>query len=233
MSLLAAALRRDSARPLVTFYDLDAGGRVELSAATFDNWVAKTAGLLRDDLGVEPGTVVSVVLPAHWLGLVWVQAVWTAGARLALEPLADAAVAVRAVAEPASTGAGELVVVNTAPLGGPAGAAVPAGALDYGRDVLAQPDRFVPMAEPATDALLDDLLAQAERRASTLGRQARLLVTAERVDPPAVRDGLLVPLLLDGSVVLVRGAAAAAAPDRLPAIATDERVTSWLTTGPC
>ncbi|NDU76176.1 TIGR03089 family protein, partial [Actinomadura sp. DSM 109109] len=40
----------DPSRPLVTFYDDAAGERVELSARTFDNWVAKTANFLVDGL---------------------------------------------------------------------------------------------------------------------------------------------------------------------------------------
>jgi uncharacterized protein (TIGR03089 family) len=48
--LLLAELRRDRSRPLITYYDDETGERVELSVATFDNWVAKTVGLLRDGL---------------------------------------------------------------------------------------------------------------------------------------------------------------------------------------
>ena len=48
--LLAEQLRRDPARPLVTFYDDATGERVELSVTTYANWVAKTAGLLQDEL---------------------------------------------------------------------------------------------------------------------------------------------------------------------------------------
>ena len=44
--LLDEALRRDPARPLLTFYDDATGERTELSVATFANWVAKTANLL-------------------------------------------------------------------------------------------------------------------------------------------------------------------------------------------
>ena len=41
--LLRSALAADPGRPLVTFYDDATGERVELSVATFANWVAKTA----------------------------------------------------------------------------------------------------------------------------------------------------------------------------------------------
>ena len=48
---LAGQLRTDAARPLVTFYDDATGERVELSVTTYANWVAKTAGLVQDELG--------------------------------------------------------------------------------------------------------------------------------------------------------------------------------------
>ena len=47
--LLAAAVRREPAAPLLTHYDDVTGGRVELSATTLANWVAKTANLLQDE----------------------------------------------------------------------------------------------------------------------------------------------------------------------------------------
>ncbi|PBC79521.1 uncharacterized protein (TIGR03089 family) [Streptomyces sp. TLI_235] len=46
----------DPSRPLITFYDDSTGERVELSAKTFDNWVAKTANLLQDELNAGPRT---------------------------------------------------------------------------------------------------------------------------------------------------------------------------------
>src|ERR687898_246333 len=64
--LLLAELRRDRSRPLITYYDDGTGERVELSVATFDNWVAKTAGLLRDGLGVQPGS--RLLVPTEDLG---------------------------------------------------------------------------------------------------------------------------------------------------------------------
>ena len=77
--LLDAALRRDPARPLITFYDDATDERAELSVTTFANWVAKTANLLRDDLGLEPGATVALDLPPHWQAAVWLQACWALG----------------------------------------------------------------------------------------------------------------------------------------------------------
>jgi uncharacterized protein (TIGR03089 family) len=68
--LWRSAAAADPARPFVTAYDAATGGRVELSYATFDNWVAKTANLITDGLGAGPGERVALALPAHWQALV-------------------------------------------------------------------------------------------------------------------------------------------------------------------
>ena len=54
---LRERVRRTPALPLLTFHDLATGERMELSAISLDNAVAKTAGLLRDELDIEPGDV--------------------------------------------------------------------------------------------------------------------------------------------------------------------------------
>ena len=54
------------AGPRITYYDDATGERIELSTATLANWAAKTANLLRDELGATPGSRVAVLLPAHW-----------------------------------------------------------------------------------------------------------------------------------------------------------------------
>lgn len=77
--LLSSALAADPGRPLVTFYDDATGERVELSVATFANWVAKTANLLQDELSVEPGDRVALLLPAHWQTAVWLLACASVG----------------------------------------------------------------------------------------------------------------------------------------------------------
>lgn len=208
-------MRSNAARPFVTYYDLGAGGRVELSVATFDNWVNKTAGLLRDELDVSPGQPVSVVLPAHWLGLVAVMGVWTAGAHLALEPRDDAVVSVRAAGEDVAR-SGEVVVVATPAFGGPAGAAA-SGAIDYGREVLGHPDVFAPVP-PCDDPIVDALRGGLTQREDG----ARRVVVADRLTSDVLREGLIAPLVVDGSTVLVRSEGAADR-DRIAAIARDER----------
>ena len=62
--VLAAQLRRDPGRPLVTFYDHATDERVELSVTTYANWVAKASGLLTDVADLERGMSLRIDLPA-------------------------------------------------------------------------------------------------------------------------------------------------------------------------
>ena len=96
---VASLLRERSARlghqPLLTYYDDRSGERTELSYATFDNWVSKSANLLVGDLGLRPGQVVSIAADDHWTGWVVTVAAWRAGAAVrwaAADPHADVVV---------------------------------------------------------------------------------------------------------------------------------------------
>ena len=65
-ALLDPLIRNDPMGPRITYYDDATGERIEVSAVTLVNWAAKTANLLRDELGAGPGSRVAVLLPAHW-----------------------------------------------------------------------------------------------------------------------------------------------------------------------
>jgi uncharacterized protein (TIGR03089 family) len=67
-------------KPFLTWYDDAVDQRVELSFRTFDNWVAKVANLLVDELGAGPGDRVAAVLGDHWQTAVVLAACWRAGA---------------------------------------------------------------------------------------------------------------------------------------------------------
>ncbi|WP_240759323.1 TIGR03089 family protein, partial [Phytoactinopolyspora endophytica] len=116
--LLRTELSRDGSRPLVTFYDDATGERIELSVTTFDNWVAKTAGLLRDDLMADAGTRVGLMLPPHWQALVWAGACWALGACVVDNDDADVLVTGPETLDEA-TGADveEVVALSLRPLG--------------------------------------------------------------------------------------------------------------------
>ena len=65
-TLIAERLRQrvknDGSAPLLTYYDLRSGERVELSAASFSNWVDKTSNLLVEEVAATEGEVISMPL---------------------------------------------------------------------------------------------------------------------------------------------------------------------------
>jgi uncharacterized protein (TIGR03089 family) len=234
-ALLAAALVRDPAGPLLTYYDDATGERTELSATSLANWVAKTANLLRDDVGAAPGDRVAVLLPAHWQAAAILLGAWTAAA--VVGTAADGATAAFTTADriPEASGAGEVFALSLAPLGRGFAGGPPAGARDYSVDVLTMADRWsgrpVPDAVPALDTdggtvTAGDLVEIALRRAAELGLVAgdRVLSTEPWTSPTSWVDGLLVPLAAAASLVLVVN------PDEttLTAKAEAERVTATL-----
>jgi uncharacterized protein (TIGR03089 family) len=232
-ALLAAALARDPAGPLVTFYDDATGERTELSTTTLANWVAKTANLLRDDVGAAPGDRVAVLLPAHWQAAAILLGAWSAAAVVSTVPEGAAAAFASGDRVADASGAGEVFALSLAPLGRAFPAGPPPGTRDYSVDVLAQGDRWSgPLVEDAAPALetVDgtvtggDLVEIALRRAAELGLLAgdRLLATERWDGPTGWVDGLLVPLAAGASIVLVANADPAALPGRVLA----ERVTA-------
>src|SRR5690242_4472958 len=78
-SLFAALVAAEPSLPLLTHYDDASGERTELSGATLANWVAKTANLLVDGAGLEPGAHATVWLPPHWQTAAVLLGAWSAG----------------------------------------------------------------------------------------------------------------------------------------------------------
>lgn len=77
--LLHALRSNNPTSPRLTWYGPDSE-RVEFSGRVLENWVAKTANYLVDELDAEPGTVIALDLPLHWRSLVWMLATWAVGA---------------------------------------------------------------------------------------------------------------------------------------------------------
>jgi uncharacterized protein (TIGR03089 family) len=243
-TLLATVLRREPAAPLITAYDDATGERVELSATTFANWVAKTANLLQDEFDVGPGSTVAVALPVHWQTAAVLMAVWSCGAAVldtAVEddgPIAGADVVLAAQdrLEPVEQVAtGDVIGLSLHPLGGGMTGYV-GEARDYALEVRAHGDVFAPYrpADPAGRGLvvggleltLGGLAQAAAELAGRLGIAAgdRILVdevTATEAGPVA---WLLAPLAAGASLVLVRHPV----PGTLAARAAAERVTATL-----
>ncbi|MFC8512511.1 TIGR03089 family protein [Streptomyces sp. NPDC057257] len=209
--LLSSALAADPGRPLVTFYDDATGERVELSVATFANWVAKTANLLQGDLGAGPGDRVVLLLPAHWQTAVWLLACASVGAVADVggDPkAADVVVSGPDSLDAARACRGERVALALRPLGGRF-PQVPDGFVDYAVEVPGQGDRFVPFApvDPEEAALI---VAGREFSGAEVVEQARgefggRVLSGLSYDTwEGLKAGLYGPLADGGSVVLCR-----------------------------
>jgi uncharacterized protein (TIGR03089 family) len=242
--LLAGALRRDAAAPLLTQYDDATGERVELSAATLANWVAKTANLLQEEFDVGPGSTVALALPVHWQTAAVLLAVWSCGATV-LDTAAedegglddvDVVLAARdrlpALEE---EGVGELLGLSLHPLGlGMTDYSGPAR--DFALEVRVHGDVFTPFEAPdptrpglllgglelTLGGLVDTAAELAARLAIAPGDRVLLDDwVAEEAGPVA---WLLAPLSAGASLVLCRNAH----PDGLAHRAEVERVTATL-----
>jgi uncharacterized protein (TIGR03089 family) len=243
-ALLASARDRDPARPLLTHYDDATGERVELSATTLDNWVAKTANLLQDEFDIGPGSTVAVALPVHWQTAAVLLGIWSCGATVVDTAAEDDGrltgvdvVLAEQNRLPALEDAGieELLGLSLHPLG--MGMADYTGtARDFAVEVRTHGDVFSPYDSPdpagrglvvgGLELTLGGLTDAAAELAARLGIVAgdRVLVderTALEAGPVA---WLLAPLSGGASIVLCRHARADWLSDR----ATTERVTATL-----
>ncbi|MCY9785597.1 TIGR03089 family protein [Nocardiopsis sp. EMB25] len=154
MSETPAQLWRDlvataPAHPFVTSYDAS-GGRVELSPATLDNWVSKTANMMVDGFGTQPDDRVAVALPLHWQSIVWLLSSWSVGAVAvpvdgdAFPDGAQIAVAdADRLGAALDSGAEEVVGASLHPLGLPL-RDLPPMVLDYTTEARGHGDHFSP-----------------------------------------------------------------------------------------
>ncbi|MET8508522.1 TIGR03089 family protein [Streptomyces sp. NPDC004787] len=219
--LLRSALAADPARPLVTFYDDATGERVELSVATFANWVAKTANLLQGELSASPGDRLALLLPAHWQTAVWLLACSSVG--VTAEIGGDPADADYVVAGPEGLAAGlacrgDRIALSLAPLGRRF-PTPPEGYADYAVEVPSQGDRFAPFVpvDPEEAALVVDGTeltgaqlverARADAQEWGLGPGSRVLSGRPYDSWAGVSAGLYAALAAGGSVVLCRNLA--------------------------
>lgn len=197
--LLQRELRRDGARPLLTWYDDATGERIELSVTTAANWAVKTANLLIDEHGLDAGDVVTLSPTSHWLSVVALLGAWTAGVGVAVtgDPTADAE-----------------------------GDAVPGDPDAFMRAVLPQPDALLVASAAPTGVAL--MTAERSWTASDLVDAAgnppagcRVLTTLPLDTVAGVLAAVVAPLVAGGSSVLVTNADAGA----LAARADTERAT--------
>ncbi|MGV0850927.1 TIGR03089 family protein [Mycolicibacterium phlei] len=173
-AILDPLMASDPAGPRITYYDDATGERIELSTATLANWAAKTANLLRDELGAGPSTRVAVLLPAHWQTAAVLFGIWWAGAEAVLDG-GEAEIALctadRLDDADAAVGTGEVAVLSLDPFGKPA-PDLPVGVTDYATAVRVHGDQIVPERRPgpALDGRsVDDVLSAARQSAAAQG----------------------------------------------------------------
>lgn len=204
--------RTNPGQPFLTYVVPSTGERMELSANSFLNAAAKAAGLLRDELDVEPGDRVGIRLPCHWQRAVWWAACTLVGAVYAADATERVTVASREQLSNCAD-AEEVVLVSLAAFGLPDGQPTPAGIVEAAVAARIHPDEFIPYDVPASDW---EVLPG--RSAAQVMQQAADLADARGVHPGA-RFAVLcgdsdidllqcaVPLVSGGSVVLIDASA--------------------------
>lgn len=234
-AILDPLMASDPAGPRITYYDDATGERIELSTATLANWAAKTANLLRDELGAGPSTRVAVLLPAHWQSAAVYFGIWWIGAEvvLGIGESADIALCIADRLAEADeivgmgSGIGEVAVLSLDPFGKPA-ADLPVGVTDYATAVRVHGDQIVPERSPGP-ALngrgVDEVLAAARESAAAQGITAsdRVLSSAGWDTGDELVEHLLAVFAVGASLVQV------ANPD--PALADRRRATEKVTKG--
>ena len=238
--VLAKEQRRDPGRPLVTFYDLASGERVELSVTTYANWVAKTASLLAEEVELGRGDRLLVDLPAHWLTPVFLGAAWTVGLTVVWDEEdgpADGVVCGPASVDRWAAQAKGRPVVATAllPLGARFPGPIPDGVLDFGAEVWSQPDAFVAVDPPGAEDLAVPGTPQGELWSAAAAGMllpgvgfadgGRLLTEVSPASPSGLAS-FVEPLARGGSSVLVVHAGGPEGPARLDATYAAERATA-------
>lgn len=236
MSTVSAAvldplLAADPAGPRITYYDDATGERIELSTVTMANWAAKTANLLRDEMGAGPGTRVAVLLPAHWQTAAVLFGIWWIGSEVLLgggsDNSADMALCTRERLDEAdeAVAGGEVAVLSLDPFGKPA-EDLPIGVTDYATAVRVHGDQIVPERVPGpalAGQSVAEVLESARNAAATQGFTGsdRVLSTASWNTPDELITNLLAVFAVGASLVQVANADAGAQDRRR----TTEKVT--------
>ncbi|BBX93958.1 TIGR03089 family protein [Mycolicibacterium boenickei] len=207
--VLDPLMAADPAGPRITYYDDATGERIELSTVTMANWAAKTANLLRDEMGAGPGTRVAVLLPAHWQTAAVLFGIWWIGAEVVLDGDADMALCTRDRLDEAddAVSGGEVAVLSLDPFGKPA-ADLPIGVTDYATAVRVHGDQIVPERVPGpalAGQSVAELLEAARSAAAAQGFTAkdRILSTAGWATPDELITNLIAVFAAGASLVQV------------------------------
>ena len=176
---------------------------------TLANWAAKTANLLRDELGAGPGTRVAVLLPAHWQTAAVLLGVWWIGAEVVLAGgVVDVALCTSDRLDEAdeAVAGGEVAVLSLDPFGKPA-ADLPIGVTDYATAVRVHGDQVAPSSIRARPWTAVRWLRCWRRRrdsgSSGLSPADRVMSPASWSTPDELVDNLLAVFVAGASLVQV------------------------------
>lgn len=213
MTTTLATVLTPTPSPVVTYYDVATGERVELSGVTLANWVSKVANFLVDELDAERGTRVRIGLPSHWLRYVWILGAWRVGA-----VVADADAQIGLSGPELEAGEPIRLAASLRPLGGRF-PAEPDGFQDIAVHVPASPDVFIDLDPPSPDDLALDVAGRRATHAELLAAPALTdRVVREPGSVAADAADLATALSGGGSLVMVAGGG----PDDLARIAAQE-----------
>lgn len=221
MELLRTILSSDPATPRLTVYNESTGARLDFSAQTLDNWAAKVANMLREELDLEQGSLISLDLPASWQCVAIVLGAMAAGIDVEFCPIEQAQGAVAFIdserIDAAPTFSGDVVLVTQDPFGRgvvECGGIVPDGMIDFGPTVRFYGDQFFEPGTRIEESVDKQALAAITPGARALSTGWTTLTEMERT--------VLAPLAAVGSAVVVTGVAS---DQRLDAIGRSEKAT--------
>ena len=201
-TLLRPLLQGDARTPRLTTYV--GGFRTELSTASLANWSAKVAGLLLDELGLQPGDGVHVAVGAGWQTAPILLGTWWAGLTVHDD---ESGSMVSFVPDGGDAGTDEVFVVSGHPLGAPS-QQVAAHQRDFTTAVLPQADRFSPRGPAGSRAVATRggralTITELLMASSSVGLEpgSRLASNELWTLPDGVVSGLLGALAAGGSLV--------------------------------
>ena len=236
--MLNHLLNADAAAPRLTVYNESTGARMDFSAQTLENWVAKIANMLEEELELDDDSALLIDLPVTWQAAVIALCALAAGieydfanssladddADSASQLQADAVFtspdkfdlySVDDVATSFDGSAPDVVLVTDDPFGRgvvEAGGELPSGAIDFGPTVRFYGDDYFGQTTPLPELFPD------------AGSASRLLSTGWH-DKEGFTVSVLHPLAAGGSAVVVSGLTTA---ERLQQIADNENTTARL-----
>ncbi len=236
--MLNHLLTADAAAPRLTVYNESTGARMDFSAQTLENWVAKIANMLEEELELSKDDSLRIDLPVTWQAAVIALGSLAAGIDFdfvnssAPNDSADSSQILSAdavftspdkfelysvgnIATSTDGSTPDLALVTDDPFGRgvvESGGELPSGAIDFGPTVRFYGDDYFGQTTP-----LPQLYPQA-------GSASRLLSTGWH-DKETFTVAVLHPLAAGGSAVVVSGLTTA---ERLQEIADNENTTARL-----